>query len=359
MKSEQTERIRTAAHIAMIAGGLIAVIFGLYMAQSVLAPALLALVFGVVLSPLSDFWERLGLPRGISALISLVLTLLLITVLAGLSLPVAQRVIEAWPTIVGEVRTMIYSVQSLFQTLEEAGRQVEAAMGGQGGEDGGGSIALPSTADALFLAPAVLGQTITFAGVLFFFLLTRTEVYAWIAQHIAPENLEHETAMRLRLAERQVARYFLTITVVNVCFGSAVTICLALQGVPSAALWGIATALLNYVLYLGPAIVFAGLLLTGLVVFENLMSFLPAATFLCLNLIEAQFVTPTAIGRAMHVNPLLVFVALVFFLWLWGPLGGFIAIPTLLWVLTLTKEITATRQTLREKVEEHGGLGTS
>lgn len=259
MKSDQTERIRTAAHIAMIAGGLIAVIFGLYMSQSVLAPTMLALVFGVVLSPLSDFWERLGLPRGLSALISLVLTLLLITVLAGLSLPVAQRVIDAWPTIVGEVRSMIYNVQSLFQTLEEAGRQVEAAMGGQGGDGGeGDAMALPSTADALFLAPAVLGQTITFAGVLFFFLLTRTEVYAWIAQHIAPVNLEHETAMRLRLAERQVARYFLTITIVNVCFGLAVTVCMAVEGVPSPFLWGIATALLNYVLYLGPAIVFAG-----------------------------------------------------------------------------------------------------
>jgi predicted PurR-regulated permease PerM len=56
-----------------------------------------------------------------------------------------------------------------------------------------------------------------------------------------------------------------------------------------------------------------------------------------MNAIEAQFVTPTLVGKSLSVNPLLVFVSLVFWLWLWGPIGGIIAIPLLIWTLTVVQ----------------------
>ncbi|WP_375262620.1 AI-2E family transporter [Palleronia sp.] len=353
MESDQVNRLQTAANIALIVAGVVAIFWALYVAQSVFAPTMLAFVFGVVLSPLSDFWERLGLKRGLSALLSLVLTLFLIVLIAGLALPVADRLIDAWPTILTETRAFIFDFQVMLQGIESAGEEVRQAVSGSG-ENGGGSegsaIAIPTTADALFLAPSVLGQTITFAGVLFFFLLTRNDVYAWIAQHVAPADLETETAYRLKQAEREVARYFLTISVVNAGFGICTSIAMLLLGVPAPLLWGAAVFVLNFILYLGPALIFAGLLLTGLIVFDGSYSFVPALVFLGLNLIEAQFVTPSAIGRTMRVNPLLIFFALVFFLWLWGPLGGFVAIPTLLWGLSLTKEFSATRKDVRDAV---------
>ena len=359
MQTEQGERIRNAANIALILGGIVAVCWGLYIAQSVLKPTVLALILGVVLSPVSDVWERIGLPRGLSALLSLVLTLLSISIIAGLLLPVAQRVVESWPTIIDEVRSSIRVLQTMFQNIEEAGHEVKEAVQNAAGnepkgaasEDGSGDLVIPSTADALFLAPAVLGQTITFAGVLFFFLLTRTEIYAWAAQHLSPQSMEIETARRLRMAEREVARYFLTISVVNLGFGFCVTVAMTVLGVPAPLIWGIATFFMNFVLYLGPAIVFSALLVTGIVAFDGTFAIVPAAVFLGFNMIEAQFVTPQAIGRAMHINPLLVFFALVFFLWLWGPIGGFVSIPLILWALTLSKEITATRRDVRERVE--------
>lgn len=353
MNSDQANRLRVAAHIALVLAGAVAICWGLYVAQSVFAPTVLAFVFGVVLSPLSDFWERLGLKRGLSALLSLVLTLLFIVLIAGLALPVADRLITAWPTILEETRSFIFQLQVMLQGLESAGEEVRQAMTGpgeNGSSSSGGGFGIPTTADALFLAPSVLGQTITFAGVLFFFLLTRNEIYAWIAQHVAPADHETQTAHRLKQAEREVARYFLTITVVNAGFGVCTAIAMLLLGVPSPLLWGVAVFVLNFILYLGPAIVFAGLFLTGLIAFDGSYSFVPALVFLGLNLIEAQFVTPSAIGRTMQVNPLLIFFALVFFLWLWGPLGGFVAIPILLWALSLTKELSATRKEVRDAV---------
>ena len=353
MNTDQAERIRIAGHLALIPVGVLAVFFILYIAESVFKPTILALTLGVVLSPLSDFWERLGLPRGISALISLVFTLIVIMVLAALLLPVAERVVASWPAIMAETRDAVVQFQSMIQGIESAGEQVERAIGnaaqaGENAAQGGGDLGIPTTADALFLAPTVLGQSITFAGILFFFLLTRVEIYAWLAQHLSPESMELETARRLRQAEREVARYFLTIAIVNLGFGICVTIAMTLLEVPAPLLWGTATFLLNFVLYLGPAVVFFALLLTGLVAFEGSYAVVPALVFLSFNMIEAQFVTPSAIGRTMKLNPALVFFALVFFLWLWGPIGGFVSIPLLLWGLTLAKEITATRRDIRK-----------
>tara|TARA_Y100000780_G_scaffold184677_1_gene170874 strand:- start:402 stop:692 length:291 start_codon:yes stop_codon:yes gene_type:complete len=56
----------------------------------------------------------------------------------------------------------------------------------------------------------------------------------------------------------------------------------------------------------------------------------PAAAYLFINFIEAQFVTPSVLGRQMTLSPFVVFLTLVFWLWMWGPIGGFIATPLLL-----------------------------
>jgi predicted PurR-regulated permease PerM len=79
------------------------------------------------------------------------------------------------------------------------------------------------------------------------------------------------------------------------------------------------------------------LTLTGIAVFDGTAALLPPLVFIGCNLIESQFVTPSFVGRQVSVSPLMVFLALVFWLWLWGPIGGFIAIPLLLWVMAMTR----------------------
>jgi len=76
--------------------------------------------------------------------------------------------------------------------------------------------------------------------------------------------------------------------------------------------------------------------------FDGAMSLAPASAFVILNTIEGQFVTPTLVGKHMAINPLLVFLALIFGIWLWGPIGGIVAIPLLLWGLVLNDSL-ATR----------------
>ena len=170
---------------------------------------------------------------------------------------------------------------------------------------------------------------------LFFFLLTRKGIYSWLARFIGDRADTEILLQRFTQAERLVSRYFLTITVINAALGTALAGALALIGLPGPFIWGLTAALANFILYMGPMMVTGGLLIAGLVAFDGLMTFLPAVIFLSLNMIEAQFATPAFLGRHISVNPLLIFVSLVVWLWLWGPIGGIIAIPVLVIALVM------------------------
>ena len=115
---------------------------------------------------------------------------------------------------------------------------------------------------------------------------------------------------------------------------------LYLIGIPSAALWGALAALTNFVVFIGPIVMVVILFMVGLAEFDTLGgSLLPVAVYLGINMVEAQFVTPMVIGRTMTLNPFVVVLALIFWIWLWGPLGGFIAIPALLVVYAVIRNI--------------------
>ena len=142
--------------------------------------------------------------------------------------------------------------------------------------------------------------------------------------------------LRLRRAsgeERQQVKWFVytvvTVVLVTVVLPWAV-------GLPNPLLWGVLAGVLNYVPYLGPAIVTGTLGVVGLLTFPTLGEAVVApAIFLAIVSIEGQFLTPALMGRRLELNPFAVFLAIAFCTWLWGPVGAFVAVPLLI-ALTVT-----------------------
>lgn len=328
-------KIERLAQMSLIVIGAIALFSALNVLESIFAPLVLALMAGVVMSPLSDFWEDRGFPSVIGALLGLALTLLVITALTLVFYPIISQLVDQAPKVWSDMQDSILILKAMLGDLSKMGSSVTEAVSPDASATPAEAVALPSITDALMVAPAILSQILIFAGALFFFLLTRTEIYNWAALRLSNQGERAQTALKLRNAERFVARYFGAITLINAGLGTCVAIALQLLGMPGAILWGLVAFLLNFVVYLGPAIILVGLSFAGVAVFDGGMALAPAAAYLTLNAIEAQFATPTLVGRHMAVNPLLVFLALVFGIWLWGPIGGIVAIPLLIWVLVL------------------------
>jgi predicted PurR-regulated permease PerM len=90
-------------------------------------------------------------------------------------------------------------------------------------------------------------------------------------------------------------------------------------------------AVLNFIPYLGAAIVIATLFVIGLLVFSSLgHAVIAPLAYLGIALLEGQVITPTLIGHRLTINPFLVFLSIACLTWMWGPVGAFLAVPILL-----------------------------
>lgn len=299
-------------------------------AQSLIAPVLAAIVLGLVLAPFVDFLERFRVPNAAAALLILATFFVLAGALFFVVEPTITHAIRNGPLIWSELRTFVEGLRSAVADVQEIQDTVTEALsdGADTGSDTeAAAVPVPNLLGALSYGPAVLGGIMIFVGTLYFFLTTRRDVYARVCRFVP--QLSEPLLIR---AEARVSRYFLAISTINAGFGVAVMLTMSVLGMPQPIMWGFAAFLLNFVLYLGPGLITAALLLVGIVTFDGPMAVAPVAAFIALNVVESQFVTPTFVGRHMALNPLMVFLSLVFWLWLWGPIGGLVAIPLVVWV---------------------------
>ena len=134
--------------------------------------------------------------------------------------------------------------------------------------------------------------------------------------------------------------YFGTLTVVNICLGIATTVLTWLVGLPHPFLWGTLAAVLNFIPYLGAAIVIATLFVIGLIVFSALSKAVIAPlAYLGITALEGKLITPTLIGHRLTINPFLVFLSIAFWSWMWGPVGAFLAVPILLCAMVALRRL--------------------
>jgi predicted PurR-regulated permease PerM len=134
--------------------------------------------------------------------------------------------------------------------------------------------------------------------------------------------------------------YFGTLTVVNIGLGIAATVLTWLVGLPHPFLWGMLAAVLNFIPYVGAAIVIATLFVIGLLVFPALShAAIAPLAYLGITALEGQVITPTLIGHRLTINPFLVFLSIAIWSWVWGPVGAFLAVPILLCAMVALRRL--------------------
>ncbi|WP_367717361.1 AI-2E family transporter [Nitratireductor sp. GISD-1A_MAKvit] len=330
--------LRYAAQSAILLLGLLALLVMLHQGRFLLAPMSLAVFIGLMLGPIATRLERLGVWPAFAA----VAVVLIFIILVGGFLTAIAAPLTTWadriPQIWSELQLQLSNLRQPLNTIKDLQEQIRSVTGGA-------SVTVAVKEDTTVesvavLAPSLLAQLLIFFASLYFFIATRHETRAAILRLCFNRRLRWRVAHIFRDVENAVSDYLLSITIINIGLGVAVSIALWFLGVPSPALWGAMATLLNFVIYIGPAVMACILLAVGLATFDTLTaSFIPPLAYLAFNATEAQFVTPTVIGRRMTLNPFIVFLAIAFWLWMWGPVGGFIAIPALLTIYAVAGNI--------------------
>jgi len=293
----------------------------LYFGRAILLPILAAAVVSLTLAPMVKAARRHGVSPWITALaivaVCVAAVSLAATYLAG---PVSEWIGRA-PEIGGIIKERL----SVFEQPIASFRQLENALfGGDATSNSAPSVVLPFVA---FVTPAA-GEFLLFFGTLMFFLVGQLELRARLVSLFPDHDAKLRFLKILNDVERNLAGYLGVVTVINVGLGVIVTVGAWLLGFPSPAIFGVLAALLNYVPYVGPAVMVVVLFGVGLVTFPSLgAALLAPIAFVALTTLEGHFITPTIVGRRITLNPLLIFLALAFWTWMWGPIGSFLAAP--------------------------------
>jgi predicted PurR-regulated permease PerM len=190
-----------------------------------------------------------------------------------------------------------------------------------------------------------------FLASLYFFLATRENIRVATLSLCVSRRMRWRTAHVFRDVEQKVSKYLITISLVNIGVGVVVASLMAVIGMPSPIFWGALAALLNYVPFVGQGLMAIILFLVGLSVQPDLAgALLPVGLYWAVNFVEGNFVSPNLLGRTMTINPFLIFLSLTYWLWAWGPVGGLIAVPSLLILYSIVTHILPVRQVTPRKV---------
>jgi predicted PurR-regulated permease PerM len=332
---EPRPQMPRVVEVAVIGIFLILLVGVLYYARGFFLPLILALLITLAFTPLVRMLARRGIPPVATAILVVIgIGIALIGLAAMLAEP-TTRMLSEMPQIVQQLRERFGGTDGTgpLSRLMDASEQIQSIADGMDEPGAPQKVVLAQpgiiswAADTLSGIGGTLGATLLFVV----FLLSSGDLFLQKLVHILPTLSDKKRSLRVvHDVESEVSRYLFTITLINVGFGIAVGVSMAVLGMPNPVLWGVGAALLNYVPYLGALVGIALAAIIGLINFPTLpMAALPPLAYFVCNAIEGSVVTPLTLGRRLELNPVAILVALAFGGWMWGVVGALIGVPLL------------------------------
>ena len=318
-----------ARHIALIGLFVLAVFYTLHLAQDFFLPIVLAILLDFLLSPVVRALHRFGIPEPFGAgIVVLGLLAVLVFGVYRLSGPAAEYIALA-PESIETARTKLRTMRGSVEQVTDAAEQVERVAAGDEAQTQQVEIKGPSLTSQLFGGTTAFLGAATVVVFLTYFLLAVGDLFLQKLVGVLPQFKDKRTAVTIaRETEAQISLYLFTTTLINIGVGVVTGIAMYLLGLPNAALWGVVAAVLNFVPYVGAVANTVLLALAAFIAFEDTgRALLVPGTFLALNLIEANLVTPMIYGNRMKLNTVALFIGLVFWWYLWGIPGAILAVP--------------------------------
>lgn len=311
----------------------------IYMMEAILMPVTLAIVIGMVLGLAADRLARYGIPPVMGGL------LLGIVFVVGLFFLI-NALIEPLTSLAGQtpgiIERTIERVLPYVQRFEWARVAIDGAN-----EKAVTDVAIQNAGAMLgFVAAGVTPafiQTLIFLAALGLFLVGRAHLRKTIILAFATRDRRLAAIRIMNATENAIGFYFSTASLIYVALGMITTVIAFAGGLTVAPLWGLFAFVSSFIPYLGVTAMTIALLCAGLMTHDALLLALaPAAAFFMLHLVMENLVTPAILGRRLEINPFLIFLAIIFWTWMWGAVGAMLALPLCLIAMTIFNEVRAT-----------------
>jgi len=326
----------------------LAVVFFMHQAKDVLVPIVLAILLSYALSPLVDRCSRWKVPRALSAGILL---------LAGVGLLSSSiyaldnqltTMINGLPEAAQNIRQLIREEFTgdggRIQKMQQAAREIaKAAKEATGVPVAGPRPAPPPAPESSFnlqnyLWSGSLGALGFFTQIfiilfLTYFLLASGDLFKRkVVKIVGPSLVRKKVAIQiLEDIETQIARFLRLQLFVSVLVGGASWLTLKWIGVDHPAAWGFANALATWIPYFGPAAITIIMVVIGYMQFGTMnTAALIGGVLVAIRTLEGMLLLPWLTGCQAHMNTVAVFIAILFFGWIWGVWGILLASPLMM-----------------------------
>ncbi|WP_051180432.1 AI-2E family transporter [Caballeronia insecticola] len=349
--------------LASLVTGVI-IICALYFGRAVMIPIILAILLSFLLAPFVEFLRRLRFGQVPSVIVAVVIALSVLTAVGALIGAQVAQLAGDLPKYQVAVERKIDSVQRLTvgradEFLGRASRALKRISPAREQEPKNEDNPAASPIDQpmpvevhepspsplelaqRFLSPVIspLETTGIVLVVAVFILLQREDLRDRLIRLFGSRDL-HRATTAMDEAARRLSRYFLAQLGINMGVGIVISVGLAIIGVPGALLFGVMTALLRFVPYVGTwiaaiiAVVFAAAVGPGwsMLVWTLVL-------FGVTDVLVGQVIEPLLYGHSTGLSPFAVIVAAIFWSWIWGPVGLVLSTPLTLCLVILGRHV--------------------
>ncbi|ASJ72965.1 AI-2E family transporter [Granulosicoccus antarcticus] len=312
-----------------------------YFGKDLLLPLALGLLITLTLAPAVRWLSRYRVPAPVSAVMLVLIVGGFITSLGYMLATPMTELFDSIPHIGETLEKKLSPYQTSVDAISKAGKQVEDIASAGGEQPARVVLEQPGIITSAASTVANGLTTIMLAFVLSLFMLASGTLFQEKLISVMPRLQDKKRALSVAYSvESSVSRYLLTVSLINIGLGVAITIALSVLGVTNAVLWGVVAAVLNFLPFAG-ALIGAGLLaIVSLGTYDTLAAALiPPIVYFSCTTIEGNFITPAIVGRRLQLNIVAVFLAVVIWGWLWGIGGALMAVPILLVIKVLCDHI--------------------
>jgi len=327
---------------------LIAVVAAMYLARAFFVPLLLGILASYALRPIVEWLGARYVPRAVGA--ALVLLLLSGSLgwvgyaFSGDAAAMSEKLPEAARKLRESLSGSRQSGNTPLQNIQRAAKEIQGAAADATQILGTKAAPAKAAADSspsqsAWLRDYVLGQSGQLLSVAsqapmvlllaYFLLASGVHFRRKLVQFVGPSLSRKKDAVRiLEEIEVQVQRYLLVTLVSNALVGVGTGVAFAALGVEHAGAWAVVAGVSHFVPYIGPALVVLGAGIAAFVQFQSLLPALAAAgAALLVAALIGLVLTTWLQSRGARVNAAVLFIALLFFGWLWGVWGLLLGAP--------------------------------
>ena len=355
--------IQTPVDVRNIAISVLAVFAAVLMLQlteSVLIPIVLAILISYVLNPAVRSMAKRGIPRAVGAFV--VIAALCGAVGYGVYTlsDEAVRIVDDLPEAARKIRDRLAARSrpqdaGLLEKVQDAAQQIDKTAAEAQAKS---PTPVPSGVQRVQIIPPPFraseylwlgGQNLLnflgqFAVVLFlvYFLLVTDDLFKRKIVKIAGPTLTKKKISVQIMDEinQQISNFLRVQVLTSIIVAVATSVALWAFGVENYVIWGLLAGIFNSIPYLGPIVVSGGLAVIAFLQFDDLlMTLYVSGTALVITSLEGWLLTPVLMSRAAQMNPVAIFVGLLFWSWVWGVWGTILAVPMLMTVKAICDRV--------------------